>query len=222
MEPMRDTGRVRSYGARRGRLSALTLDRLERLVPLHGIPEGVLDPATAFGRTAPVVLEIGCGHGAAALAYAAAHPEHDLLAVDVFTPALARMLAEAERRGVGNLWMHRGDAVQLLEERLLPDTLTAVHLFFPDPWPKGKHVKRRFLAPYNLDLVASRLVPGGHLLVATDHPVHAAHARVELGADARFEVTEGERPDWRPTDGFEEKGHRAGRSTTEFRAVLLD
>ena len=93
MEPMRDTGRVRSYGARRGRLSALTLDRLERLVPLHGIPEGVLDPATAFGRTAPVVLEIGCGHGAAALAYAAAHPEHDLLAVDVFTPALARMLA---------------------------------------------------------------------------------------------------------------------------------
>ncbi|WP_406831463.1 tRNA (guanosine(46)-N7)-methyltransferase TrmB [Pedococcus sp. KACC 23699] len=221
MEPMRDTGRVRSYGARRGRLSALTLDRLERLVPRHEMPDGVLDPATAFGRSAPVVLEIGCGHGGAALAYAAAHPDHDLLAVDVFTPALARMLAEAERRGLDNLWMHRGDAVQLLEERIPPGSLAAVHLFFPDPWPKAKHAKRRFIAPYNLDLLASRLVAGGHLLVATDHPVHAAHVRAVLGSDQRFEVTEGERPSWRPTDGFEAKGHEAGRSTTEFSAVLV-
>ena len=221
MEPMRDTGRVRTYGARRGRLSTLTLDRLDRLVPHHAIPDGVLDPVAAFGRGAPLVLEVGCGHGAAALAYAAAHPGHDVLAVDVFTPALARMLAEAERRGLDNLWMHRGDAVQLLEERLRPDSLAAVHLFFPDPWPKAKHAKRRFLAPYNLDLVASRLAPGGHLLVATDHPVHADHARAELAADGRFAVTEGERPPWRPTDGFEAKGHLAGRSTTEFRATLV-
>ncbi|MEO5983391.1 MAG: tRNA (guanine(46)-N(7))-methyltransferase TrmB [Pedococcus sp.] len=202
-------------------MSALTQDRLEQLVPRHEIPDGVLDPVTAFGRAAPVVLEVGCGHGAAALAYVAAHPGHDLVAVDVYPPALARMLAEADRRGLGNLWMHRGDAVQLLEHRLRPDSLTAVHLFFPDPWPKAKHVKRRFLAPYNLDLVASRLRRGGQLLVATDHPVYAAHARAELGADDRFEVTEGERPPWRPTDGFEAKGHRAGRSTTELRAVLV-
>src|SRR4051812_5821026 len=99
MEPMRDTGRGRTYGARRGGLSSLTRDRPDRLVPHHEIPDGVLDPVAAFGRRAPVVLEVGCGHGAAALAYAAAHPGHDLLAVDVFTPALARMLAEAERQG---------------------------------------------------------------------------------------------------------------------------
>lgn len=218
---MRMTGRVRSYGARRGRLSALTRERLEQLVPQHEIPDGVLDPVSAFGRVAPVVLEVGCGHGGAALAYAAAHPGHDLVAVDVYTPALARMLAEADRQGLDNLWMHCGDAVQLLEHRLAPASLAAVHLFFPDPWPKAKHVKRRFVAPYNLDLVASRLEPGGQLLVATDHPVYAAHTRAELGADARFAVTEGERPPWRPTDGFEAKGHLAGRSTTEFRARLV-
>ncbi|WP_235531533.1 tRNA (guanosine(46)-N7)-methyltransferase TrmB [Phycicoccus sp. Soil748] len=213
-------GRVRSYAARRGRLSALTRERMERLLPDHGIPEGPLDPAAAFGREAPVVLEVGCGHGAAALAYAEAHPDHDLLAVDVFTPALARMLAEAERRGLSNVWVHQGDAVLLLEQRIPVATLAAVHLFFPDPWPKAKHSKRRFLARHTLDLVASRLVPGGHLLVATDHPVYADHARAELAADERFVVTEGERPSWRPTDGFEAKGLEAGRSVVEFRAVL--
>jgi tRNA (guanine-N7-)-methyltransferase len=96
-----------------------------------------------------------------------------------------------------------------------------VHLFFPDPWPKAKHAKRRFLAPATLDLVASRLVPGGQLLVATDHDVYAAHARAELTAHGRFAVSEGHRPWWRPTDGFEAKGIAAGRTVTELRADLL-
>src|SRR5207253_1363606 len=137
--------------------------------------EGLLVPEQAFGRTAPVVLEVGCGHGAAALAYAAAHPGHDVVGVDVFTPALARMLAEAERRRLRNLWVHEGDAVLLLADRVRPRSLTAVHLFFPDPWPKAKHAKRRFVSRANLDLVADRLVPGGRLLVATDHDGYAAH-----------------------------------------------
>ncbi|WP_460937684.1 tRNA (guanosine(46)-N7)-methyltransferase TrmB [Phycicoccus ginsengisoli] len=218
---MDETGHVRSYNARRGRLSALTLERVEALFPRHQIPDGPLQPAVAFGRVAPVVLEIGCGHGAAAVAYAETHPEHDLLAVDVFTPALARMLAEADRRGVGNLWLHQGDAVALLRDRVTPGSLAAVHLFFPDPWPKAKHAKRRFVAPYTLDLVASRLEPGGHLLVATDHEVYAGHARAELAAHPRFRVTEGERPAWRPRDGFEAKGLAAGRRVTELRADLV-
>jgi tRNA (guanine-N7-)-methyltransferase len=214
------TGTVRSYNARRGRLSPLTRERVATLFPRHHIPEGALDPRTAFGRDAPVVLEIGCGHGAAAVAYAAQHPHHDLLAVDVFTPALARMLAAADQRGVTNLWLHQGDAVELLRDRIAPGLLTAVHLFFPDPWPKAKHAKRRFLAPYTLDLIASRLAPGGHLLVATDIDAYAQHARDVLGADQRFVVVEGERPAWRPSDGFEAKGLAAGRSVTELRAEL--
>lgn len=212
--------RVRTYGARRGRLSPLTLERMAALAPRHGIPAGPLVPREAFGREAPVVLEIGCGHGAAAIAYAARHPAHDLLAVDVFTPALARMLAAAEREGAANLWVHEGDAVALLAERVAPGSLEAVHLFFPDPWPKARHAKRRFVAGPNLDLLASRLRPGGHLLVATDHDGYAAHARAALAAQGRFVVAEGERPAWRPLDGFEAKGLAAGRSVTEFRATL--
>ncbi|WP_270887598.1 tRNA (guanosine(46)-N7)-methyltransferase TrmB [Pedococcus sp. 5OH_020] len=213
-------GQVRSYNARRGRLSPLTVERLETLGPRHSIPDGPLDPAVAFGRRAPVVLEVGCGHGAAAIAYACAHPQHDVLAVDVFTPALARMLAEAQRRGLSNLWMHRGDAVQLLQDRIAPASLRAVHLFFPDPWPKAKHSKRRFLAPHTVDLLASSLERGGHLLVATDHDRYAAHARSVLTADGRFTVTGGERPPWRPRDGFEAKGLAAGRRVSELRAQL--
>ena len=201
-------------------MSALTLERVETLFPRHHIPDGPLDPQVAFGRTAPVVLEVGCGHGAAAIAYAQAHPGHDLLAVDVFTPALARMLAEADRRGLANLWLHQGDAVLLLRDRIAPSRLAAVHLFFPDPWPKAKHAKRRFLAAHTLDLLASRLEPGGHLLVATDHETYAAHAREVLAAHPAFVVTEGERPSWRPMDGFEAKGLAAGRRVTEFRAEL--
>ncbi|GAA2168682.1 tRNA (guanine(46)-N(7))-methyltransferase TrmB [Pedococcus bigeumensis] len=217
---METQGRVRSYNARRGRLSALTVERMETLAPRHAIPaDGPLVPEQAFGRTAPVVLEIGCGHGAAALAYAAAHPGHDLVAVDVFTPALARMLAEAERQGLGNIWMHQGDAVLLLADRVHPCSLAAVHVFFPDPWPKAKHAKRRFVSRQNLDLVADRLAPGGHLLLATDHDGYAAHVRSELAAHGGFDVTEGERPPWRPTDGFEAKGLAAGRRVSEFRAV---
>lgn len=211
---------MRSYNARRGRLSPLTLERIDTLGTRYAIPDGPLDPLMAFGRRAPVVLEVGCGHGAAALAYARTHPDHDLLAVDVFTPALARMLAEAQRQGLANLRMHRGDAVQLLESRVPPAALTAVHLFFPDPWPKAKHTKRRFLGPHTVDLLASRLEPGGRLLLATDHDGYAAHARTQLSAHGGFRVTEGERPQWRPTDGYEAKGLAAGRRVTELCAVL--
>jgi tRNA (guanine-N7-)-methyltransferase len=212
---------VRTYGARRGRLSPLNQQRMSVLAPRHAIPDGPLVPREAFARDAPLVLEVGCGHGAAAIAYAALQPGHDVLAVDVFTPALARMLAAAEREGLTNLWVHQGDAVALLAERLAPSSLAAVHLFFPDPWPKARHAKRRFVARPSLDLVASRLQPGGCLLVATDHDGYAAHARAELTAHGRFVVTEGERPPWRPVDGFEAKGLAAGRSVTEFRATLV-
>jgi tRNA (guanine-N7-)-methyltransferase len=215
-----DHGPVRTFNARRGRRSPLTVERMETFGSRRSLPDGPLVAEVAFGRVSPVVLEVGCGHGAAAIAYAAEHRDHDIVAVDVFTPALARMVAGAEALGLTNLWVHEGDAVPLLADRVPAQSLAAVHLFFPDPWPKARHTKRRFLAAYTLELVASRLVPGGHLLVATDHDGYAGHARAELGADGRFVVTEGERPPWRPTDGFEAKGLAAGRTVTEFRAVL--
>ena len=212
--------RVRTYNARRGRLSPLTAERIGRLLPRHGIPEGPLDAVATFGRVAPVVLEIGCGHGAAALAYAQANPGHDLLAVDVHVPGIARMLAAAERASVRNLRVHVGDAVALLEGRIAARSLAAVHLFFPDPWPKKKHAKRRFVQQHTLSLLASRLVPGGVLRIATDHAVYAEHAREQLAHHGRWDVVEGQRPPWRPDDGFEAKGVRAGRTVTELTCTL--
>ncbi len=204
----------------RWRSSPLTDRRMASLLPSRSLPEGPLVPEVAFGRTGPVVLEIGSGHGAAAVSYALAHPEVDLVAVEVHVPGVARMLASAEEAGVTNLWVHDGDALPFLSDRVAPASLEAVHLFFPDPWPKQKHAKRRFVQQHTLDLVASRLVPGGALRIATDHPVYAGHARSQLAHHGRWDVVEGERPSWRPDDGFEAKGLRAGRSVTELTCTL--
>ena len=147
------------------------------------------------------MLEIGSGHGAAAIAYCAAHPEADLVAVEVHVPGVARMLAAADAAGVTNLWVHPGDALPFLTDRVAPASLAAVHLFFPDPWPKNKHAKRRFVQQHTLDLLASRLVPGGVLRIATDIAAYAAHARTQLAHHGRWDVVEGERPTGARTTG---------------------
>ncbi|MEO7267579.1 MAG: tRNA (guanosine(46)-N7)-methyltransferase TrmB [Knoellia sp.] len=210
---------VRSYTPR-WRKSPLTQERMERFLPSHDIPdEGPLDPQVWFGRTAPVVLEVGSGYGAAAVAYASAHPEHDLLVAEVHVPGVARMLSEAESVELTNLWVEVDDAMELLKTRIPSGSLAAVHLFFPDPWPKGKHAKRRFVQQHTLTLLADRLEPGGVLRIATDHEVYAAHVRQQVAHHGGWHVVEGERPPWRPRHGFEAKGRRAGRSIHEFTLI---
>ena len=204
----------------RWRNSPLTDERMATLLPARSLPDGPLVPEVAFGRVGPVVVEIGSGHGAAAIAYCAAHPEADLVAIEVHVPGVARMLAAAESAGVSNLWVHPGDALPFLTDRVEPASLAAVHLFFPDPWPKNKHAKRRFVQQHTLDLLASRLLPGGVLRIATDISAYAGHARTQLAAHGRWDVVEGERPPWRPDDGFEAKGVRAGRTVTELTCTL--
>ena len=210
---------VRSYAARRGRRSALTMERVERFLPERSIPDGPLDPAEAFGRVAPLVLEIGSGHGAAALAYCRAFPDQDLVAVDVHTPGVARMMAAADAAGVDNLRVVLGDAVFVLRDRIAPGSLHGVHLFFPDPWPKKAHTKRRFVSAFTLDLIAARLAPGGALLVATDQEHYAEHTLAALAEHGGWDVGVGERPAWRPTAGFEAKGIVAGRRIHDLRAT---
>lgn len=211
------TTRVRTYAARRGRLSALTVDRLGRYGPARFVAAGPLDLTATYGRAAPLVVEVGCGHGAAAIAYARAHPEHDVLAVDVHTPGIARMLAAADAAGVPNLKVRIGDAVELLGEGLPPGRVAAVHLFFPDPWPKNKHAKRRFVSAGTLSLLDSRLAPDGFVLVATDQVAYAAHVRSEVAAHGAFVARDVERPGWRPVDGFEAKALVADRPITDLR-----
>ncbi len=204
----------------RWRMSPLTEERMTTLLPRFAVPEGGPDLVAALGDERPVVLEIGSGHGAAALAYAQAHPEHLLVTAEIYVPGVARMMARADEAGLTNLRVHRGDALELLATGVAPGSLEAVHLFFPDPWPKKRHAKRRFVQQDTLDLIRDRLRPGGQLLVATDHGVYAEHALEQLAEHGGFEVTVGERPVWRPRDGFEEKGRRAGREITEIRAVV--
>jgi tRNA (guanine-N7-)-methyltransferase len=213
----RGPGQVRTYAGRRGRLSALNRQRLAVLGPLRFPPEGPLDPVRAFGRTAPLVLEVGCGHGAAAVAYAATHPGHDVLAVDVHTPGIARLLAAAEAADVPNLRVVVGDALDLLSARVRPGQLSAVHVFFPDPWPKSKHAKRRFLRADTLALLDSRLAEGGSVLIATDDRGYAAHVRSVVEEHGGFVARQAERPRWRPVDGFERKAQAAGRPIVELR-----
>ena len=203
----------------RWRMSPLIEEQLGRLLPVYGVEAGPLDAATVFGREAPLVLEIGSGHGAAAIAYAQAHPEHDLLAAEVHVPGVARMMARVEELGLTNLMVHRGDALEYLQGSVPSGSLSAVHLFFPDPWPKARHAKRRLVQQDTLDLVADRLRPGGALLVATDHAIYAEHVREQLAEHGGFAVVEGERPSWRPSDGFEDKGVAAGRTIVEIRAT---
>jgi tRNA (guanine-N7-)-methyltransferase len=212
--------RVRTF-VRRGRMSSLTVRRLERFGPGRALPPGRLDPVAVFGRSAPLVLEIGCGHGHAALAYAAAFPSHDVLAMDVHSPGLARLLSDADSAGVPNLRVEEADAVTFLEERVDDATFDAVHLFFPDPWPKQKHAKRRFVSEANLDLLARVLRPGGHVLTATDKEAYADHVLAEVAAAPGWAAYRIDRPDWRPRAGFEAKGIAAGRTIHELRIDLL-
>ena len=218
---MTDIALVRTFHARHGRRSALTEDRLARLLPRYAVPPGLLDPSP-WREPQALVLDLGCGHGAAALGYAAAYPGHQVVAVDVHPPGVARMLAAAEERGIANLSAHLGDVVALLSERVGLGVLAAMHLFFPDPWPKTRHRGRRFVSSARLDLLASRLAPEGHVLLATDDERYAAYAMREVRAHGAFVAHRVPRPHWRPVSGYEAKAVRVGRRITELRLDRAD
>ena len=211
---------VRSYRHRRGRLSATTADALDRLgnllLPVDGVP---LDLHAVFGRTAPLVLEIGCGMGEATAAMAAADASRDVLAVDVHVQGLGRLLRRVEEAGLCNLRALEGDAVVLLREMLAPDALDEVRVYFPDPWPKARHAKRRLVQQGFLDLVATRLCPAGALHVATDWAPYAEQMTALVRAHPAYEVVhEGDRPAHRPVTRFEQRGQAAGRASYDLLA----
>jgi tRNA (guanine-N7-)-methyltransferase len=174
-----------------------------------------LDRAALFGRSAPLVVEIGCGMGEATFAMAAADPARDYLGVDVHTPGLGAMLARAEADGVRNVAVARGDAVELLRQSIEPVSLDAIHVFFPDPWPKARHHKRRIIRPEIVALMRDRLRPGGILHTATDWVHYAEQMLDVLAADPGLRNTVdgyAPRPTARPLTKFERRGLGAGRA----------
>jgi tRNA (guanine-N7-)-methyltransferase len=197
----------------------------DRSWPVHGRdvadvvaggPTGGYDPAGWFGRVAPLVLEIGSGMGESTAALALAAPDHDHLAVEVFEPGLAQLLMRIEDAGLANLALLRGDAVALLRECVPVGSLAAVRIFFPDPWPKRRHRKRRLVQPENVALVASRIAPGGTLHLATDWADYATQMQSVCDADPRLQGGEIPRPDWRPVTKFEERARLEGRDVHDL------
>ncbi len=181
-----------------------------------------LDLPGWFGRDAPVILEIGSGMGESTAALAAAAPAVDHLAVEVYQPGLAQLLMRIQERGLTNLRLVRADAVPVLNEQLPPDSLAGVRVYFPDPWPKRKHHKRRLVQPDFVALAASRIVPGGTLHLATDWAHYADQMREVCDAEPslRAERPPGTdwtpRPPWRPLTKFEQRAGQEGRAVRDL------
>ena len=169
---------IRSFVLRQGRLSPAQERALDALMPRYGVPyrEATLDWPTVFGRTAPVVLEIGCGMGETTAAIALAQPGTDFLGVEVHGPGVGALLNRIEAAGLANLRVVRHDAVEVVRDMVPRDSLAGIHVYFPDPWPKKRHHKRRLLQPPFVRTLAERLAPGGYLHVATDWAEYADDA----------------------------------------------
>ncbi|WP_442970571.1 tRNA (guanosine(46)-N7)-methyltransferase TrmB [Rhodococcus sp. MEB064] len=220
--------RVTSFRSRRGALTEPQQASWDRMWPVIGrdVADEPLDPESWFGRSAPVVLEIGSGTGTAALAMAAREPQVDLIAVEVYRPGIAQTVQGIERDSLGNVRILRGDAADVLENMVSPASLAGIRVFFPDPWPKARHHKRRFLKAETFALMADRLEPGGILHVATDHADYAEWieevgdaepALTRLPFDAERRTVEGSSLSVdRPVTKFEGKAQQVGRPTNEF------
>ena len=202
---------VRTFKVRR-RVTTGQADALARLLPVLGVDPGVpFDAARIYGRQAPLVLEIGSGMGEATAAMAAADPDRDVLAVDVHTPGLGNLLRLLEQAALTNVRVLEADAREVLRDLLPPGSLDEVRVFFPDPWPKARHAKRRLVTAEFLDLVATRLRPGGVLHVATDWASYAEQVLGALGPHPAFELVSRDRGA-RPLTRFEQRGLEAERS----------
>ncbi len=178
------------------------------------LPPGPVDFTEWFGRPAPVLLEIGSGMGETTSQLAAAAPELNYVAVEVYEAGLGQLMLRADNLGVANLRLLHGDAVVLLTRHIEPDSLSGVRIFFPDPWPKKKHHKRRLVQPAFVALVASRLAPGATLHLATDWEHYAEQMLAVCSAEPLLRNRHdgwAPRPDWRPVTKFENRANAEGR-----------
>jgi tRNA (guanine-N7-)-methyltransferase len=212
---------IRSYVLRQGRVTDAQARAFERLMPVYGIPFAPtpLDLDAAFGRRAPKILEIGFGMGETTAAIAQAHPENDYLGIEVHRPGVGALLRRIESLGLANVRVIQHDAVEVVEQMIAPGALDGVHVFFPDPWPKKRHHKRRLLQPAFVALLASRLKPGAYLHAATDWEDYAMQMLEVLAAEPSLVNTAtgfAPRPESRPLTKFETRGTRLGHGVWDL------
>jgi len=207
--------RIRSFVLRAGRTTSGQTRALADLGPryLLDYAPAPLDAAAAFGRSAPLILEIGFGMGEATAQIAQARPQDDFLCCEVHEPGVGALLKRIGEAGLTNIRIVRHDAVEVLEHMLAPGILDGVHLFFPDPWHKKRHHKRRLVQPPLVALLASRLRSGGYLHCATDWQPYAEQMLAVLSAEPLLANTAQDyagRPAYRPLTKFENRGLRLG------------
>jgi tRNA (guanine-N7-)-methyltransferase len=214
---------IRSFVRREGRITEAQKRALEELLPRYGVAPGEspLDFVALFGRDAPVHLEIGFGNGEALAAMAAAHPQNNYLGIEVHRPGVGVLLRRIEAEGLTNVRVACTDAKELLERCIPESSLSAVYIFFPDPWHKKRHHKRRLVQAEFVALLARKLKPGGLLHLATDWEDYAQHMLAVLAGTAAFEnlAEPGAftpRPENRTLTRFERRGHRLGHGVRDL------
>ena len=212
---------VRSFVLRQGRVSNAQARAHETLMPVYGLPYTgrPLDLATVFGRDAPKILEIGFGMGETTATIAAANPDKDYLGIEVHTPGVGSLLKQIEEQSLRNLRVIQYDAVEVLQHMVPPESLDGVQIFFPDPWPKKRHHKRRLVQSPLIALLATKLKPGGTLHVATDWQDYAEQILAVLSAEPTLRNTAeayAPRPAGRPQTKFESRGLRLGHGVWDI------
>lgn len=214
---------LRSFVQRAGRLTPAQQRALDELWPKYGleIAQGRLDAPARFGRTAPLVLEIGFGNGEAVIHGALHASERDFIGIEVHKPGVGRALNAIEANALTNLRLYAEDAVEVLKQCIGERALDEVRIYFPDPWHKKRHVKRRLIQPGFVELLASRIAPGGLLHLATDWGPYAEQMWEVMDASPQFRNSEGARghvprPDWRPETHFERRGLRLGHGVWDL------
>lgn len=213
--------RIRSFVTRAGRLSTAQARALDELGPQFCIPyaKTPLDFEQAFGRRAPVIFEIGFGMGDTTAKIAAAMPEKNFLGVEVHTPGVGSLLKQIGEQQLNNLRLIQHDAVEVLTHMVTPASLAGVHVFFPDPWHKARHNKRRLIQPPLVALLASRIAAGGYLHCATDWDEYAQQMLEVLSAEPALQNTAAgfaPRPDYRPVTKFENRGLKLGHGVWDL------
>ena len=212
---------IRSYVLRQGRFSPGQQRAYAELLPRWGVPyqPRLLNLREVFGREAPVVVEIGSGMGETTALIARENPGVDYLAIEVHAPGVGSLLKQLEESGTTNVRVVQHDAVEVMREMVPPGSLTGLHVFFPDPWPKKRHHKRRLIQPAFALLAAERLAPGGHLHVATDWQEYAEHVLAVLEATPGLANTAeafAPRPSTRPETKFERRGLKLGHGVWDI------
>lgn len=206
---------IRSYVLRQGRVSVAQQRAVDTLLPRFGIHYVArpIDLTQAFGRTAPKILEIGFGMGDSTAVIAQTHPENDYLALEVHTPGVGNLLKLIDEQQLKNIRIMQHDAVEVLRDMIADGSLDGVHIFFPDPWHKARHNKRRLIQPLFVAQLMHKLKPGAYVHVATDWQDYAEQILAVLSAEPRLQNTVADyapRPDYRPLTKFEQRGLKLG------------